>query len=227
MDRKNIIKNHLFNVIADARLGDKQDVNEIAEDIVNELDINFGLMSSDMIDSCVKHFESIWAKAPNQNVIKTYTGKYLDVIDPDPTNICIEDIAHALSYTARWGGHSTHMLNVAQHSCQVAAYLEAKGRDKRIILQGLMHDASEAYLGDMPSPIKKHLPKYQNIEYGLMTIIADKLQFDWPEFEEVRHADKAILTAEKFHYINQGSLKPMTSKESEELFLMYYNKLTK
>jgi 5'-deoxynucleotidase YfbR-like HD superfamily hydrolase len=102
----------------------------------------------------------------------------------------IEDIAHALSMIPRWGGHYHWFLSVAEHSRSVA-YV-TKG-DK---LEALLHDASEAYLMDLPRPIKQNMPEYKAIEDGVMKVIAEKFGIGFPFSEETKLADKAMLESE-------------------------------
>jgi hypothetical protein len=106
--------------------------------------------------------------------IETFTGKQFWALDPRPDDICIEDIAHALSNICRFNGHCKHFYSVAQHSINVANRLKEKGYDKDIQLYGLLHDASEAYLCDIPCPIKKYLSKYKKYETNLQNMIYEK-----------------------------------------------------
>lgn len=122
------------------------------------------------------------------NCIRTFTGQYVNFIDPDPDTIVIEDIAHALSNMCRWGGHTPRFYSVAQHSI-----LCSKHVDKHYRLAALMHDASEAYLMDIPRPIKKLLANYNEIENKLMEVIAKKFKFEWPMPEPVRISDDYML----------------------------------
>jgi hypothetical protein len=86
----------------------------------------------------------------------------LDVLHPNPDAIDIDDIAHALSQTCRFRGMAWRYYSVAQHCCNVAAVLEHSFPSCREIhLAGLLHDAAEAYLGDMPTPIKDHFPEFK------------------------------------------------------------------
>lgn len=86
-----------------------------------------------------------------ERVVQTYTGKYVDILDPDPSQICIEDIAHSLSLINRFNGHSIVPYSVGRHSIEVSKHFT----DPKERLIGLMHDAAEAYMGDIPKPIKK------------------------------------------------------------------------
>lgn len=123
--------------------------------------------------------------------LRTYMGKNLDVFNPDPSQIDIMDIAHALSNQCRWGGHTRMFYSVAQHSIAVANRLVPSLR-----VQGLLHDAAEAYLVDLPRPIKKNISEYSQIEDNLMKVIAAKFEFDYPFHPEVLTADDAELQRE-------------------------------
>lgn len=94
--------------------------------------------------------------------IITYTGVKFTFADPQPDDIRIVDIAHGLSLTNRWGGHTMVPMNVAHHSLIVRALLRNQGY--RLQLLAMLHDASEAYLPDMPSPIKPFLPQFVELE---------------------------------------------------------------
>jgi hypothetical protein len=120
--------------------------------------------------------------------IRTFTGIYVNVFEPTPEMICIEDIAHALSHQCRFGGHLPKFYSVAQHSTMVCMEHQT--------LQALMHDAAEAYLLDIPSPIKKRLAGYHEIEEGLLKVIGEKFGFDHVLTEEVKAADKMLLEFE-------------------------------
>jgi hypothetical protein len=124
-------------------------------------------------------------------VIRTFTGIFIDVTNPRPQDICIEDIAHALSNLCRFNGHTLKFYSVAEHSLLVSQMVPEKHR-----LAALLHDASEAYLADVPSPVKQLLPRYYEIEYKLMEVIAGKFGFEYPLHEHICDADTAILEAE-------------------------------
>lgn len=125
--------------------------------------------------------------------IRTRSGVYIDVFDPKPHQILIEDIAHSLSHQCRFGGHLDHFYSVAQHSVYCSRY-GFENRDRK--LQLLMHDASEAYLLDMPKPIKDRLPDYVEVEKNLMNMIAKKFGFEWPLDEFGKHVDRSMMELE-------------------------------
>lgn len=107
--------------------------------------------------------------------IQTYTGKKFFPLDPDPELICIEDIAHSLAMQCRYNGHTRRFYSVAQHSVILASKF-FKSHDLRFA--ALLHDASEAYLSDVPLPIK-HLPQftfYREAEDRLQRMIFAKFE---------------------------------------------------
>lgn len=84
----------------------------------------------------------------------TFTGRNVDVFNLDHADIHIDDIAHALSMICRFGGHTTFHYSVAQHSVYCAERMYGFTRDAEQALRALLHDANEAYLGDMIRPVK-------------------------------------------------------------------------
>lgn len=122
--------------------------------------------------------------------IHTYTGKHFYALDPRPDQICLEDIAHALSNTCRFGGMG-NFYSVAQH-CVIMSYLVSEEN----ALWGLLHDSSEAYIGDMPKPFKRMMPEYQGIEAGIMKAVCEKFMLDPEEPHEVKSIDSRIVVSE-------------------------------
>ena len=126
------------------------------------------------------------------NWFLTYTGKMFYPLDPQPEDICIEDIAHALSNLCRFGGHSTRFYSVAQHSLHVSKLCADEHK-----LIGLMHDASEAYVGDMVRPLKYELPQYRDIEQKVWLCIAGQLDLPWAIPDAVKQCDDVALVTER------------------------------
>ncbi|MGN0437142.1 MAG: hypothetical protein ACI4F4_01355 [Lachnospiraceae bacterium] len=106
--------------------------------------------------------------------ITTYTGEHFYPLEPEIDKIKIEDIAHALSLLCRGNGHVSHFFSVGQHCINCALEAQARGYNKRICLACLVHDASEAYLSDVPRPFKKTLPSYEALEARFLSIIYQK-----------------------------------------------------
>lgn len=103
--------------------------------------------------------------------ITTYTGKHFDPTAPDTTLLDVRDIAHALSLTCRGNGHVKTFFSVGQHCINCAMEAQLRGYSKRVILACLLHDASEAYMSDVPRPFKASLPEYVQAEDGLLELI--------------------------------------------------------
>lgn len=131
-----------------------------------------------------------------QPYIMTASGEDFWFLNPAPETIKIGDIASALSKLCRYTGHCRHFYSVAQHSVIVSHLVP-----EELALEGLMHDASEAYLGDISSPLKRLLPEYQVIEKSLESAIAAKFglmfhpELGWPS--PVGRADISALALEK------------------------------
>lgn len=124
--------------------------------------------------------------------IQTYTGRQFWPLDPKPEEIFIEDIAHALSMKCRYGGHTRCFYSVAEHSVLVARQLPGK-----LKLAGLLHDASEAYLADVPRPLKKCLSGFHHIERAIEEAVAERFGLQGPWADEVHKVDDQLLATEK------------------------------
>lgn len=126
---------------------------------------------------------------------ETSTGRKFLLLDPRPVDVCIEDIAHPLSLICRFTGHVREFYSVAQHSILVSYLCNPADAP-----WGLLHDASEALIGDMPRPLKYNTPvgpPYREIERRIMSVICLRFGLPEEEPESVRQADAAILLAEK------------------------------
>ena len=141
--------------------------------------------------------------AIGSRTIETSSGRFVDPLDADPEDLLIEDIAHSLANICRFGGHIKRHYSVAEHSLNVAMLLSDLGYSTHVVLHGLMHDASEAYLGDVVSPIKYDLfgSKYEAAECGLMLRIAERFGFtgsfgSGDDRDRVREADQVLLWCE-------------------------------
>ena len=124
--------------------------------------------------------------------IETFTGRNVDILDPDPNEICIEDIAHALANTNRFGGHTRVPYSVAEHSVRMSHIVP-----EFLAMDALMHDAQEAYIGDMPSPFKKVMQEFQFYEDRIECVI--RKAFDLPGSKHdprIKHYDNVMLITE-------------------------------
>lgn len=127
-----------------------------------------------------------------KSVMQTYSGKLVDLARFSHLDVRLVDIAHSLSLLNRFTGHSTSPYSVAQHSVHVSRLLP-----EDLALWGLLHDASEAYLGDVATPLKGMLPCYQQMEELVQRAIARAFGLRWPMPGDVKVADRRALAAEK------------------------------
>jgi len=125
--------------------------------------------------------------------IQTFTGKRFYPLDPKVDDIDIFDIAHALSLQCRFGGHCSDFYSVAQHSCEVAFKVPP-----HLALAGLLHDAAEAYLCDIPSPVKRdeRFAFYREAEDRLMEKICQKFNIHPSYMKDVKFADEEVFGIE-------------------------------
>lgn len=123
----------------------------------------------------------------------TASGRLIHLLSIKPEDIFIEDIASALSKLGRFTGHSREFISVAEHSVRVSRLVSEK-----YALWGLLHDASEAYLGDISRPLKYQpfMKGYRNLEAGLMATICERFNLSPQEPDEVKWADKVICATE-------------------------------
>ena len=123
--------------------------------------------------------------------ITTYTGKHFDPVTPDKNLIDIRDIAHALSLICRGNGHVKTFFSVGQHCINAAKEAILRGYSDRIILACLIHDAGEAYLSDVPRPVKPSMPEYNQLEDRLLNMVYEKF-LGSPLTEEEQRLVKSV-----------------------------------
>lgn len=130
---------------------------------------------------------------------QTFTGRRFYLLDPKPEDIDIFDIAHALSNVCRFGGHVKEFYSVAQHSVHVAWELMRWMADPDVVLWGLLHDAAEAYVGDMVRPLKKspEMAAFSVAEDAIMAAVCDRFGLSREMPEGVIAADEILLMTEK------------------------------
>jgi 5'-deoxynucleotidase YfbR-like HD superfamily hydrolase len=134
-----------------------------------------------------------------KNWIQTYTGLKFHVDNPTVDEISIRDIAHQLSFSCRYTGATSIFYSVGEHSLLVDSILVNLGIiDPKVRLEGLLHDAAEAYLPDVPSPIKHLLlPDFVKLEKKYLKVIGKKFKVQLePKPAIVDKADKIALAME-------------------------------
>jgi len=175
-------------------------------------------------------------RRPIKGWIHTVGGRPFFPERPNPMALKIEDIAHALANLCRFTGHTKEFYSVAQHSVLVAEACPA-----RLRLAGLLHDASEAYTGDVATPIKHLLgQRFAMIEAAVQEAICTRFGLDSGVFDddELVEADRRLLATEKRDLMNKepwpwhpmpepliDRIVPLTPGEAQGLFLNTWKKL--
>lgn len=189
-----------------------------------------------------------------ENAIRTYSGRLFWPLNPSVDDVCIADISHALANICRFIGHTYCHYSVADHSVRVSHLAEALALNfarqhhfsafdriffaRQVALWGLLHDASEAYLCDLASPIKNTRvfgSLYRAYEARLMKVIADKYMLCGTEPKVVKTADIALLHTELRDLMHDASydarialretIFPLDACESEERFMLRFKAL--
>lgn len=106
--------------------------------------------------------------------ITTYSGTHFYPLNPKKEDIHIKDVAHALSLICRGNGHVKTFFSVGQHCVNCALEAIARGYSRRVCLACLLHDAGEAYLSDVPRPLKKDMPHYKEWEDCILEKVYEK-----------------------------------------------------
>jgi 5'-deoxynucleotidase YfbR-like HD superfamily hydrolase len=169
----------------------------------------------------------------NQNLsITTRSGRQVNLLNPQYAQIDIGDIAHGLAYQCRFNGQTSRFYSIAQHSLMVASILP-----DHLKMAGLLHDAAEAYVGDVVQPLKVLLPDYQMIENRFTQLIGQRFNVNLEYQPEVKQADLIALATEKRDLLPRekctwevlngikplGRLTlPMTPEQSEETFMRVF-----
>lgn len=144
-----------------------------------------------------------------RNTTQTYSGIEFDAFNPTEEMIDIRDIAHGLANTCRFHGQCKFFYSVGQHCIQGYKYLKTivnlwddKERSKeyknKVLLTWLLHDATEAYILDMPTPIKNKLREYKRLESNLNKVIVNKFRLLDPAPFAIKHMDSVMLSTEYY-----------------------------
>lgn len=168
--------------------------------------------------------------------VSTFSGNRFYPLRPHIDKVAIEDIAHGLAYQCRFNGQTKTFYSIAQHSLIVADLVPPPLR-----LAALLHDAAEAYLGDMVKPLKVLLPEFAALEDKVTAIIAGTYGIDFSDYAPIKRADLIALatekrdlmphSAERWAYLDgiaplPGIIVAMDPGEAKQRFLQRYGELT-
>jgi hypothetical protein len=129
--------------------------------------------------------------------MQTFSGRQFWPMDPRPEEVFIEDIAHALAMQCRYAGHCRQFYSVAEHSVHLARYALRVWESADLAMWALLHDASEAYLVDVPRPVKPFLPGYKDAEARVMDAVCDRFGLPRGVPRVVHEIDGRIIADER------------------------------
>ena len=155
--------------------------------------------------------------------IKTFSGGKISFTSPDPDDINIEDIAHGLSNYCRFTGQCL-FYSVAEHSIKVSELTGIFSEKDRLV--ALLHDATEAYLGDVSSPLKSMLPDYKIIEEKMWHAIATKFNLPVIIPETVHYVDKFMFLIEERDLQIEKTHISMSITQAKKVFLEKFYELS-
>ena len=163
------------------------------------------------------------------NHILTASGKHFNYLNPVPGAIRIFDISQALSRESRFNGHTGRFYSVAQHAVLASWIVPAEFQR-----EALLHDASEAYMKDLPSPLKALLPDYRRIETSVDLAIRKRFRLPLTMSPAVKRADLVLLATERRDLMPKNDdywpclagiiplaevIQPLADFEAQQLFL--------
>lgn len=138
---------------------------------------------------------------PAASTIQTASGIYFDLLEPDTSMVDIRDIAHALARICRFTGHVRRHYSVAEHSLHASHWVPAPWA-----FAALMHDAHEAYVGDVAAPLKRLIPDYRRIEQRVEAVVRERFGLP-PVFPHcVKQADLQMLATERAQLMPHDTL---------------------
>ena len=139
--------------------------------------------------------------------IRLRSGLYLDLADPQPDQFTFSDIAGALSKLCRFGGQINNFYSVAEHLVLCADIAAGDGLSRETQAAVLMHDAAEAFCGDVVRPLKVMLDDYRPVERRMQNVIGEKFGIDFDRHhDDIRKIDNEMVLAERRHLFSRDSV---------------------
>jgi hypothetical protein len=158
--------------------------------------------------------------------IQTLSGKQFSLFDPTPEMVDIRDIAAGLSNKGHFSGLTPTFFSIAQHCvmvCDEFSFLGPHDDDPGLKLLALLHDAAEAYVGDMIKPLKVRIPQFSSIEENIMKAICARYGLDYSSLHLIKPSDLFIQEVEYNAFYRGGRIRSMDPEQSKKVFLDRFN----
>lgn len=157
--------------------------------------------------------------------INTFSGKKFNLLKPTADMVAVADIARGLGFNSHFGGQVPAFFSIAQHSVMVMNVC----KEPELKLVALLHDAAEAYIGDMLKPLKIHLPYFNAVEAGIQCAVFEKFGLNVDDLPEIKKYDREIQELEFnvfFRGFRSGNFQYWPPEKSVYEFNMAFHSLT-
>lgn len=208
--------------------------DEIEEGLIEQIDQVLYQILSDNFGFGYKEVKRIWKNAK----FMTRSGYMFDILNPDINMVSIEEISHCLAYECRYNGHvpGDNFLSVAEHSIEVCERIQrdVESGSVNVALIALLHDAHEAYTGDIVAPLKRLLPEIKDIERGVQAVINDKFgvgEVSDKTYRTVKRADEQAGELELLTFANMrengeiSRLRFLDPEKANKLFMKKFKEV--
>lgn len=157
--------------------------------------------------------------------INTLSGKKFDFIRPSAEMIDIQDIASGLAYKGHFAGQTSYMFSIAQHSIMVCDEfcLQEPDASDEMKLMALLHDASEAYTGDMPKPLKVFMDNFVSLENTIMHAIGRRFNLPIHLMHLIKPIDLKVQNIEYDAFFRGGTINYLDPETARKVFLDRFN----
>lgn len=144
------------------------------------------------------------SRQPRPGIVELLSGNWIDVLNPRPEDIYLSDIAGGLSKICRFHGQTNGFYSVAEHSVLCAVLAEQRALDPVLVRAAFLHDAHEAYIGDIPTPIKALIPGIEEVSRHLDQAVAKQFAIDPDLFysPDIKEIDHLALSVEAYEFMS-------------------------
>lgn len=184
---------------------------------------NIRSLNSNQIIMKIKHIDT----SRLDGCINTYSGEKFNLLDTEPEMVNIEDIARGLAYKPHFGGQTPAFFSVAQHCLMVCQRIQqVLNPTPSVLLLALLHDAAEAYIGDMIKPLKVHLPVFCEVEDQIMKAICARFSLNFETMPIIKPFDIEVQEMEyRQFYKGESHFIYMNSEEALYAFKSEFNRI--